>query len=200
MLSRVIADMHGWREAGLDFGRIAVNASAVEFGRGGYAERILDLLGQAGVSPTSLEVEVTEGVLLNQNAQTVEQSLRTLSVAGVTIALDDFGTGYASLAHLKRFPVDVVKIDRSFVSEMESDAGDAAIVRAVLNLSHKLGIQVVAEGIETLAQASLLWEQDCELGQGYFFGRPLAGEDVSQFIQSWSCVANWRTESRATSP
>jgi diguanylate cyclase (GGDEF)-like protein/PAS domain S-box-containing protein len=200
MLSRVIGDMRGWREAGLEFGRIAVNASAVEFRRNGYAERILDLLHQAGLSPSCLEVEVTEGVLLNHNAETIEQALRTLSVAGVTIALDDFGTGYASLAHLKRFPVDVVKIDRSFVSEMESNAGNAAIVRAVLNLSHKLGIQVVAEGIETLAQASLLWEQDCELGQGYFFGRPVAGDDVPKFIRSWSCGANWRIGRRPTSP
>ncbi|WP_262269425.1 putative bifunctional diguanylate cyclase/phosphodiesterase [Microvirga yunnanensis] len=200
MLSRVISDIRGWREAGLDLGRIAVNASAVEFRRNGYAERVLDLLHQAGVSPSCLEVEVTEGVLLNHNAETIEQALRTLSVAGVTIALDDFGTGYASLAHLKRFPVDVVKIDRSFVSEMESNAGDAAIVRAVLNLSHKLGIQVVAEGIETLAQASLLWEQGCEFGQGYFFGRPVAGEDVPQLIRAWSCGANWRTGGRVTWP
>jgi diguanylate cyclase (GGDEF)-like protein/PAS domain S-box-containing protein len=200
MLSRVIGDMQGWREAGLDFGRIAINASAAEFRRHGYAERVLDLLCQAGLSPSCLEVEVTEGVLLDRDAGRIEQALRTLSTAGVTIALDDFGTGYASLAHLKRFPVNVIKIDRSFVREMEGDAEDAAIVKALLSLSHNLGIQVVAEGIETLAQASLLWEQDCELGQGYFLSRPVAGEDVPQLIRAWSCGANWRIGRRATWP
>jgi EAL domain-containing protein (putative c-di-GMP-specific phosphodiesterase class I) len=135
---------------------------------------------------------VTESVLLDHNAAKIEQDLHMLSASGVTIALDDFGTGYASLAHLKRFPVDVIKIDRSFVRNMESDADDATIVRAVLSLSHNLGIQVVAEGIETLAQASLLWEQECELGQGYFFGHPMAGKEVPQVIRSWIGAANWR--------
>jgi diguanylate cyclase (GGDEF)-like protein/PAS domain S-box-containing protein len=192
MFSRVLDDMRGWLDAGVEFGRIAINASAAEFRREGYAERVLDLLHRAGVAPCRLEVEVTESVLLDHNAAKIEQALHMLSASGVTIALDDFGTGYASLAHLKRFPVDVIKIDRSFVRNMESDADDATIVRAVLSLSHNLGIQVVAEGIETLAQASLLWEQECELGQGYFFGHPMAGEEVPQIIRSWTCAANWR--------
>lgn len=197
MLSRAFRDMRSWLDAGLDFGRIAINASAAEFRREGYAERVLGRLRQAGVPPNRLEVEVTERVLLDHNAERIEQALRTLSDAGVTIALDDFGTGYASLSHLKRFPVNVIKIDRSFVAGMESDADDATIVKAVLSLSHNLGIEVVAEGVETLAQASLLWEQDCELGQGYFFGRPLAGEDVPRFIRSWSCETSWRIKRHA---
>ncbi len=119
--------------------------------------------------------------------------MRTLGSAGVTIALDDFGTGYASLSHLKRFPVDVIKIDRAFVGNLTGNRGDDAIVKAVLSLGQNLGIEVVAEGVETLTQATLLWEQGCELGQGYYFGRPMAAEAVSKFIPSWSRDAVWST-------
>src|SRR5690606_8209243 len=115
MLVCVLRHMRGWLEVGLEFGRIAINASAAEFRRGSYAERVLEHLRHAGIPPDRLEVEITERVLLDRNAETIEQTLRTLSAAGVTIALDDFGTGYASLIHLKRFPVDAIKVDRSFV-------------------------------------------------------------------------------------
>jgi diguanylate cyclase (GGDEF)-like protein/PAS domain S-box-containing protein len=182
MRFRVFRDMRGWLDAGLNLGRIAINAAAVEFRRGDYAERVLEELGWAGVPTNCLEVEVTESVFLDTGAETVERALRTLCAAGVTIALDDFGTGYASLAHLKRFPVDVIKIDRSFVSRLETDAEDAAIVRAVLSMGQSLGIRVVAEGVETAAQVALLREQGCDLVQGYHFGRPMPAKDVPQFI------------------
>jgi EAL domain-containing protein (putative c-di-GMP-specific phosphodiesterase class I) len=107
----------------------------------------------------------------------------------VSIALDDFGTGYASLTHLKRFPVDMIKIDRSFVSDIEVDAGDAAIVKAVLSLGQSLGIRVVAEGVETAAQASFLREHGCDLGQGYYFGRPIPAGEVPQLVASQKQVA-----------
>ncbi|WP_160310382.1 bifunctional diguanylate cyclase/phosphodiesterase [Microvirga vignae] len=182
MRFRVFQDMRGWLDAGLDPGRIAINAAAVEFRCGDYAERVIEELNWAGVPTSCLEVEVTESVFLDSSADTVERALRTLSAAGVTIALDDFGTGYASLAHLKRFPVDVIKIDRSFVSKLETDAGDAAIVRAVLGLGQSLGIKVVAEGVETATQMTLLRELGCNLVQGYHMGRPMPAEDVPQFI------------------
>jgi diguanylate cyclase (GGDEF)-like protein len=184
MRFRVFRDMRRWLDAGLDIGRIAINAAAVEFRRGDYAERVLEDLSWAGVPPTRLEVEVTESVFLDSGADTVERALRTLCAAGVTIALDDFGTGYASLAHLKRFPVDVIKIDRSFVSKLETDAENAAIVRAVLGLGQSLGIEVVAEGVETAAQAKFLREQGCNLVQGYHFGFPIPAKDVPQFVAS----------------
>jgi EAL domain-containing protein (putative c-di-GMP-specific phosphodiesterase class I) len=109
-----------------------------------------------------------------------------LSAEGVTIALDDFGTGYASLSHLKRFPVDAIKIDRTFVSGLETDAGDAAIVRALLSLGRNLGIEVVAEGVETAVQQSLLQRLSCDLVQGYRIGRPMPAEDLPSFIASWA--------------
>jgi diguanylate cyclase (GGDEF)-like protein/PAS domain S-box-containing protein len=155
MRTCVLNDMRGWLDAGLNLGRVAINASAAEFRRGDYAERVLGELRQAGVPARCLEVEVTESVFLGSGAEFVERALRTLNAEGVTIALDDFGTGYASLSHLKRFPVNTLKIDRSFVQGLESDAGDAAIVKAVLSLGHSLGIEVVAEGVETAFQSSL---------------------------------------------
>jgi diguanylate cyclase (GGDEF)-like protein/PAS domain S-box-containing protein len=197
MLSSVLRDLGSWLDAGLDVGSIAINASASEFLRGDYAERVLKQLRSAGVPPSCLELEVTETVFLGRDAEYVEHALRTLSAEGIKIALDDFGTGYASLLHLKKFPVDVLKLDRSFVSNLESGSSDAAIVRAVLNLGQNLDIRVVAEGVETAAQAALLWEQGCDLGQGYFFGRPMAGETVPQFIRSWPSKIVWRAGPRS---
>jgi EAL domain-containing protein (putative c-di-GMP-specific phosphodiesterase class I) len=185
MRSCVLSDMRRWLDAGLTLGRIAINASAAEFRRDDYAERVLEELRQAGVPAQCLEVEVTESVFLGSSTQLVERALRTLNAEGVTIALDDFGTGYASLSHLKRFPVNALKIDRSFVQGLESDAGDAAIVKAVLSLGHNLGIEVVAEGVETAFQSSLLQRMSCDMVQGYHFGRPMPAGDVPSFIVSW---------------
>lgn len=185
MLSCVVKDVRGWLDAGLEVGRIAINASTAEFRYGDYAERMLEELARAGVPTACLEVEVTESVFLGRSAGTVERALRTLSGAGVTIALDDFGTGYASLTHLKRFPVDVIKLDHSFIRDMETDASDAAIVQAMLSLSQSLGITVVAEGVETPTQASILREQGCDLGQGYHFGRPMPAKDIPQCMRLW---------------
>ncbi|MFC4173452.1 EAL domain-containing protein [Microvirga sp. GCM10011540] len=178
----ILRDVRGWLDAGLDIGRVAINASAVEFRHDDYAERVLEELGWAGLPTSCIEVEVTESVFLGSGGEVVERALRTLSAAGVTIALDDFGTGYASLSHLKRFPVDVIKIDRSFVSNVAKGAGDAAIVRGVLGLARSLGIEVVAEGVETAVQASFVQEHGCNLVQGYHFGRPMPAADVPQFI------------------
>ncbi len=185
MRACVLSDMRRWLGAGLGIGRVAINASAAEFRRGDYAERVLEDLRHAGVPARCLEVEVTESVFLGSSTQLVEQALRTLSQEGVTIALDDFGTGYASLSHLKRFPVNTIKIDRSFVGGLETDAGDAAIVRAVLSLGHNLGIEVVAEGVETVFQVSHLQRMSCDLVQGYHFGRPMPASDVPSFVTSW---------------
>jgi len=192
MLSSVLSDMRGWLDAGLAIGRIALNASAAEFRHDDYAERVLEELARVGLPASCLEVEVTESVFLGRSAGHVERALQRLSIAGVTIALDDFGTGYASLTHLKQFPVDVIKLDRSFIRDMETNASDTAIVKAVLGLAHSLGITVVAEGIETPAQASLLRENGCNLGQGYYFGRPMPHKDVVQFVNSLRKLENAR--------
>jgi diguanylate cyclase (GGDEF)-like protein/PAS domain S-box-containing protein len=182
MRSLIFKDMRQWLDAGLTFGRVAVNVSAAEFRHGDYAERVLSELEAFGIPTSCLEVEVTESVFLDRNAGNVERALQVLSAAGVTIALDDFGTGYASLTHLKRFPVHVIKIDRSFVRDIERDAGDAAIVKALLGLGQSLNIEVVAEGVETAAQLEFLKRNGCRLVQGHFFAQALPASEAPQLM------------------
>ena len=192
MFGQITADMRRWLDAGLEFGHVAVNASPAEFRQDGYADRVLERLAAAGIPPCRLEVEVTESVFLGRGSGGVERTVRSLSGEGVRIALDDFGTGYASLTHLKQVPVDTIKIDRSFVRDLEQDPYDAAIVRAVLNLGQSLGIDIVAEGIETVTQAAHLRAQGCVFGQGYLFGRPTPGERLRRLIAEWRAEPHWR--------
>jgi diguanylate cyclase (GGDEF)-like protein/PAS domain S-box-containing protein len=182
MRSLVFKDMRHWLDAGLTFGRVAINVSAAEFRHADYAERVLSELEEWDIPSSCLEVEVTESVFLDRNAGHVERALQALSAAGVTIALDDFGTGYASLTHLKRFPVHVIKIDRSFVSDIEQDAGDAAIVKALLGLGQSLRIEIVAEGVETAAQLEFLKRNGCKLVQGHYFAQALPASEVPQLM------------------
>jgi diguanylate cyclase (GGDEF)-like protein/PAS domain S-box-containing protein len=182
MIDRVIGQMRVWLDAGVDFGHVAVNASAAEFRRGDFAELLLERLEVAGVPTRAFQLEVTETVFLGRGAEYVERALKTLSTAGVTIALDDFGTGYASLSHLKQFPVDVIKIDWSFVAELGRSPDASAIVQAVINLGRSLKIAVVAEGIETRAQETFLREAGCDYGQGYLYSRAIPADAATNFI------------------
>jgi diguanylate cyclase (GGDEF)-like protein/PAS domain S-box-containing protein len=186
MHERVIRDMRQWLDAGIEFGHVAINASATEFRSGTYAEQLLERLQSAGIPAQCLEVEVTETVFLGRGAEHVEQALRTLHAAGVRIALDDFGTGYASLSHLKQFPVDVIKIDRSFVQDLATSPEDTTILMAILSLGRGLGLTTVAEGVETAAQAGFLQVHGCELGQGYFFAEPGPKSFVAGLVSSWA--------------
>jgi EAL domain-containing protein (putative c-di-GMP-specific phosphodiesterase class I) len=135
-----------------------------------------------GLAPSMIELEVTEGVFLGRGSQHVSRALAILSKAGMRIALDDFGTGYASLTHLKQFRVDVLKIDRSFVSGIGRNLDDTAIVRALIGLGNSLGIATVAEGIETLSQSEFARSHGCDIGQGYLFGKAQPGECVPAMI------------------
>ncbi len=182
MLGHIVGDMRRWLDQGVDFGRIAVNLSPAEFRHESLVPRVLERLHRADVPTARLEIEVTETVFLGRGADSVAQALEAFSRAGVTIALDDFGTGFASLTHLKAFPVDVIKIDRSFVSSSDSDLGDAAIIDAVVSLGHRLGMQVVAEGVETEAQARYLLAQGCDYGQGYLFGKAMPSSAVPDLL------------------
>jgi len=182
----VIEDMRRWLDAGIEFGRVAINASAAEFRGAGFAEQVLERLRIAGVPTHCLELEVTETVFLGRGAEHVENALRILSAAGVKIALDDFGTGYASLSHLKQFPVDIIKIDRSFVRDLADNPDDTAILLAVLNLGQNLGIDTVAEGVETEVQADFLRAQGCNIGQGFLFGRAAPKGQIPDLIASWN--------------
>jgi len=178
MIAAVIEDIVRWRDHGIDFGHVAVNAAAAEFRRGDFAERLLERLAEAGIPPACFQLEVTESVFVGRGAEYVERALRVLNAEGIAIALDDFGTGFASLSHLKQFPVDIVKIDRSFVRGLEDDPGDAAIVDAVTGLGRRLGKTIVAEGIESPHQHALLQALGCDQGQGYYYGRPAPAGQV----------------------
>lgn len=179
----VVADIRNWLDRDVRFGRVAINAAPVEFLRDDYAEQFLKQAADAGVPSSCLEVEVTEHVFCERGADYVARALKLLSHQGVRIALDDFGTGYSSLAHLRDFPVDVVKIDRSFIKRMVEDEEVSAIISAVIGLSRSLSLDVVAEGVETKLQRDILQKKGCSHGQGYLFGRP-AGHDA--VIRAWS--------------
>ncbi len=184
MLDHAIRDMRDWLDRGLDFKSVALNASAAEFRRGGFAEGVLETLEKGGVPPCCLQIEVTETVFLGRGAENVLSALNLLDSEGVMIALDDFGTGYASLRHLKEFPVQLIKIDKSFVGDMVDSSDDEAIVRAVINLGKSLGIKVVAEGVETPAQAARLVEFGCHFAQGYLFSKAVPFDLVSELLTS----------------
>jgi diguanylate cyclase (GGDEF)-like protein/PAS domain S-box-containing protein len=185
VLAAVIEDIRDWLDAGIDFGHVAINASSAEFQNGRFAEHVLESLRAAGVPTHCLELEVTETVFLGYSTEDVAQALRTLSSEGINIALDDFGTGYASFLHLRQHPVDVIKIERTFIRNLSSSSEDAAILSAVLDLGKNLNLTTVAEGIETPAQAAYLRAAGCDQGQGYLFGKPAPRSSVVDLIASW---------------
>lgn len=185
LLSKVARDMRQWLDSGLDPGRVAVNLSSAEFSNPGIATEVLRVLGEWSIPTGSFEVEVTETVLLGRSADDVAAILKQFHDRGVMVALDDFGTGYASLTHLKQFPVDHVKIDQSFVKDMEQGIGDEAIIAAVIGLARGLNLQVTAEGVETLGQAARLRELGCHNAQGYLIAKPMAGSEVAEFISAF---------------
>jgi diguanylate cyclase (GGDEF)-like protein/PAS domain S-box-containing protein len=182
MLDLVTRDMANWRARGVAFGSVAVNAAQGDLRGGNFPERVFRRLEKANLPPDCLEIEVTETVLLDQVADGAEQALDALSAGGVRIALDDFGTGFASLTHLQRFPVDVIKIDQSFVRDITNGDGEAAIVRAIIDLSRSLSIKTVAEGVETAEQARLLAGMGCDHAQGFLFAQSMPATAVPEHL------------------
>ena len=183
MLTCMMSDMRRWLNAGVEFGHVAVNAAAADFKQKDFAERLLDRLESAKVPAARLQLEVTETVFLGRGAEYVERALKALSAAGVKIALDDFGTGYASLSHLKQFPVDVVKIDQSFLRDI-TDPHNAAIVRTVVSLGRSLDLAVVAEGVETHEQEEWLISEGCAFGQGFLYGKAAPAAQVPRLVKA----------------
>lgn len=183
MLDCICDDIARWLDRGLDIGSVAFNVSPAEFRRDDLFDRVLERLHHGAIPPSILELEITETVFMGRGAEAVAATLGAFHREGMKIALDDFGTGYASLTHLQAFPVDVIKIDRSFVANVTAGTGDAAIVDAVIGLAGRLGMSVVAEGIETQAQADYLTGRGCTHGQGYLFGRASSAEDVEALVR-----------------
>jgi diguanylate cyclase (GGDEF)-like protein/PAS domain S-box-containing protein len=180
----VFRDMRSWLDAGIATGPISINAAPAEFMRDDFAERMIERMEHHGIAPSLVELEVTEHALLNRGSAFVGRALRILHEAGVRIALDDFGTGHSSLSHLRDFPVDVLKIDRSFIGKMTEDQEVRAIVGAVVDLSRKLSIDVVAEGIENDLQRALLLRMGCPFGQGHLFSVAASRDTVGRELLS----------------
>jgi len=182
LLTKAAADLRGWLDIGLDPGRVAFNLSSCEFSQIGMSDQMFRILDSTGIPPEHFEVEITETVLLSRNPENISAILDRFHEKGISIALDDFGTGYASLLHLKQYPVSHIKIDRSFVMDLEKDAEDEAIVGAIITLGRKLGMQITAEGVETRGQVKRLRDLGCHNGQGYLFAKPVAGVEVAQLL------------------
>jgi EAL domain-containing protein (putative c-di-GMP-specific phosphodiesterase class I) len=170
-----------WDRAGLAPLRMAVNVSARQFRNESFVEQVDRALRAGGVDPRRLELELTEGVLV-ENREEAICILKRLKALGVQVAVDDFGTGYSSLSYLSFLPIDCLKIDRSFVHRVTEGGRDAAIAQAIISLSHALGLRVLAEGVETAAQAEFLRAHGCDECQGFHFARALRADAVHAFV------------------
>lgn len=171
-----------WQRSGLGRFRVSANLSPIQFLRQDMSNLVRRTLDETGLDPTMLELELTERSLL-QNTEEVARTLKELRAEGVSFAIDDFGTGYSVLAYVKHFPVDRLKIDQSFVLNLKTDPADAAIVRAVIDLGHSLGLQVTAEGVETADQVAELMATGCDEIQGHYFSAPLPGAEFAEFVR-----------------
>ncbi|WP_165912716.1 sensor domain-containing protein [Effusibacillus lacus] len=172
-----------WQDAGYAKMRIAVNTSARQFQQGNLAQTVQNVLRETGLDPRWLELELTESAAMHQ-AENVIDILQQIKKLGVSISIDDFGTGYSSLNYLKRFPVDFLKIDQTFVHDINQDSDDAVIVNAMIAVAHSLNLKVVAEGVETQEQLDFLKQRRCDVVQGYFFSKPVPGEEIESMLKS----------------
>lgn len=171
-----------WRELGFNDIRVSVNVSAAQFNDAHLLDKVRRVLQDEQMPEHALELEITENILMQDPASTTKV-LQVIHDLGVRIAIDDFGTGYSSLAYLKRFPLDVLKIDKAFVNDIIYDPSDAAIVEASISLAHKLGLEVIAEGVETVEQFEFLRTHDCDLVQGYYLSHPLPKSELIKLLQ-----------------
>lgn len=181
VLREACRQARAWLDAGIEPMTVAVNISTVELRAKGFIAGLRAILAETGLDPDRLELELTETFLMQDSLSTVAV-LEAIRDLGVHLALDDFGTGFSCLSYLKRFPIDTLKIDRSFVRDLATDADNAGIVNAVINMGKSLQMRVVAEGVETRAQLEFLQEHSCPEGQGYYFAYPMVAEELTQLM------------------
>ena len=187
VLDESLRDLRVWQDAGMRLG-LAVNVSARDLADARFPDEVAQALAEYGIDPSSLELEITEDMLLLDSVR-VRRRLEQIVAQGVRIAIDDFGVGYSSLGQLKNLPAQVLKVDQSFVSGMGSDRRDAAIVRSTIGLAHELGLEVIAEGVETLDHVTQLRAAHCDIAQGFYLGRPhAAGAQTSAAIRNASSL------------
>ncbi|MGY2279638.1 putative bifunctional diguanylate cyclase/phosphodiesterase [Pseudomonas monsensis] len=181
VLAEACRQTRAWQVAGLPPIRVSVNTSPIDFRQRDFVEGVEQVLAQTGLGPEWLELEITEGVLM-QNIDATMTALARLKALGTRLAIDDFGTGYSSLSYLRRFPIDVLKIDQSFIRGLSDNHNDAALVSAIISLGKTLGLNVIAEGIETAGQLAFLKAHHCEEGQGYFFSKALPADAFARLL------------------
>lgn len=197
VLEQVFTDMQKMQEMALPLRRVAINVTNADFRSDAFVDRFFELSARTGLSPDMFCIEVTEGVFLGRDFQQLEGRLHRLHAAGVEIALDDFGTGFASLSHLRRMPIDRVKIDRSFISNLGTSSADLAIVRGVIDIAHGMGKVVTAEGVETGVQVEILTALGCDSLQGWYFAKACNLLHLPYMIASLQSFPEQRMKSRA---
>jgi EAL domain-containing protein (putative c-di-GMP-specific phosphodiesterase class I) len=185
VLREACLTLHRWRQHGLGDLSVSVNVSVLQLLRGDFPEVVARVLQDIGVPPSALELELTESVLM-ANAEHTAAKLQAFRALGVSLAIDDFGTGYSSLAYLKRLPITTIKIDKAFIGDLTHDPEDAAITSTVITMAHSLGLNVVAEGVETEAQMRFLANHRCDEIQGFWLSQPLDARACLAFIRNWT--------------
>ena len=183
VLNEACRQISAWRNSRLSSLQIAINISNLQFTHDDLQRTIMEAVWANAVMPKMLELEITESVMVSNIDRTIEV-LSALKSTGVSVSIDDFGTGYSSLSYLKRFPLDKLKIDRSFISDLHQNADDAAICSAIIAMAHQLGLTVVAEGVENEAQLNFLTERGCDQLQGFYIGAPLPAEELSSYFRN----------------
>jgi len=182
VLRQACEQVQSWRAMGLPPLCVSVNISPLDFRQRDFVDKLAAVLKQTGVPPYLLELEITESVLM-QNVEETVKTLHTIKAMGVRLALDDFGTGYSSLSYLRRFPIDVLKIDQSFVRGLNVNNQDEQLISAIIGMGRSLELTIIAEGVETLDQLSFLQAQRCEEGQGFLFSKAVPAKDFAQLLQ-----------------
>jgi diguanylate cyclase (GGDEF)-like protein len=177
VLRQACSEMVKWQQQGIPVNRMAINVSAHQFKQPGFVKLVKNIIKETGINPNQLELELTESILID-NLELTLKVLASLRKIGVRMAIDDFGTGYSSLNYLKQFPVDTLKIDKTFVDGLPDNEDDAQITRTIISMAHNLGLGVIAEGVETKEQLEFLQQVNCEEIQGYFFSKPLPSNEL----------------------
>jgi diguanylate cyclase (GGDEF)-like protein len=183
VLREACAQARIWMDAGLPVASMAVNVSAMEFRAENFLENLFAVLAETGLDPKSLELELTESVLM-KHAASAAAILQTLRESGIRVTVDDFGTGYSSLSYLRKFPVDALKIDQSFIRQISSAGNDTVIVKAVIGMGRSLKLRVIAEGVEKLEELAFLRAYRCDEAQGYYFSRPVPPQQFAMLLRS----------------
>jgi diguanylate cyclase (GGDEF)-like protein len=183
IMDHACQQISAWQKQGIPFDHVAINISPIQFKQNDFVETVIDILGRNQLKPNAIMLEITEGVIID-NPEDIIDKIACLKKHGIKISIDDFGTGYSSLGYLKKLPIDELKIDRSFIQEIESDYSDMVITEVIISMAKHFSYEVIAEGVETEAQKDILMSKGCDFFQGYYFSRPLPAAEIPPYLIS----------------